>query len=361
MKKRPLLILASVLVIGAVALIVALIGSKNATFDQDYHIQDVSSITKVFLTDKENRSVLIERVGHHSNDSAWMVDHKAYADQSMVDMLLETLNTMRIRQQVNKAAVANVIKRIATNSVKVQVYQKVYFINWFNGALTLFPYEKCTTYFVGFETQDQLATHFWREGDKEPVIVHIPGFRGSLGPRFSTLPESWMSHRIVAVDIKHLQSVELEIPDNQQESFVIRRQDNGFAMELLASHTLVNSFDTARVAQFLSSFANLNFDEFVSIVPNADRQHSFAAAPRAIVRISDVYGHKREVKTYLKYSNPDDRRVMADTNMYNLFDVDRLYAVIDNKDTVLIQYYSFDNILQPASFFLAPQRQPVRL
>ena len=43
---------------------------------------------------------------------------------------------------------------------------------------------------------------------------------------------------------------------------------------------------------------------------------------------------------------------MPDTTMYSVFDLNRLYAILDNKDTVLIQYYVFDNILQPASFFM---------
>ena len=58
------------------------------------------------------------------------------------------------------------------------------------------------------------------------------------------------------------------------------------------------------------------------------------------------------MKTYLKYANPEDSLAMPDTNLYEMFDVNRLYAIIDNKDSVLIQYFVFDNILQPASFFL---------
>ena len=41
-----------------------------------------------------------------------------------------------------------------------------------------------------------------------------------------------------------------------------------------------------------------------------------------------------------------------------MFDLNRLYATIDDKDTVLIQYFVFDNILQPASFFLGQQKSP---
>ena len=72
--------------------------------------------------------------------------------------------------------------------------------------------------------------------------------------------------------------------------------------------------------------------------------------------LSSNYNNINEsLKTYIKYSNPDDLRAMPDTTMYQVFDLNRLYAILDDKDTVLIQYYIFDNILQPASFFLGRQ------
>ena len=43
---------------------------------------------------------------------------------------------------------------------------------------------------------------------------------------------------------------------------------------------------------------------------------------------------------------------MPDTAMYETFDMNRLYAILNQTDTVLIQYFVFDNILQPASYFL---------
>ena len=72
--------------------------------------------------------------------------------------------------------------------------------------------------------------------------------------------------------------------------------------------------------------------------------------------MTDIDGESHELKTYLKYANPDDVRDMPDTTMYQVFDINRLYAVLDNKDTVLIQYYIFDNVLQPASFFMGREK-----
>lgn len=351
-RKRRNLIIGIVVAIGIAALVVRHYGAKSSTFEQDFHVSDTSTITKIFMVDKNSHQVLLTRQTTN-NDTTWLVDNKFAASQPMIDLLLETLNTMRIRQQVNKNAVANIIKDISGNSVKVEVYQDDYLINWFKGSLRLFPREKCTaTYFVGRETQDQMASYMYREGDKFPYIIHIPGFRGYLTPRFSTSSYAWRSHRIVNLDVKQIQRVELDILAAPEESFAIYRDNDNFAMELTATHTRMPSFDSARVAQLLISMRNLNFDEYAAVVPNANMDTSFREGPRNILRITDTANVTHEVKTFVKYINPDDAKVITNPEMYNTFDIDRLYAIIDNKDTVVLQYYVFDNILQPASFFM---------
>lgn len=352
MKKRNriLIIVATVAVVAAAVIAYVL---SRPTFKQDYHIEDVTSITKIFLADKENNEVTLTR----ESDSLWIVDGEHVASQPMIDLLLETLNTMRIRQQVNKNAAPNAIKDIAAHGVKVEIYQNVPFINWFGGRLRLFSRERLTTtYYVGRETQDMMASFMYRKGDDAPYIIHIPGFRGFLTPRFVADPLKWRSHTIVDLNVREIERVELEIPELEQESFAIVREGEGFAMEMLQGHQRVNGFDTARVAQMLSSFTWLNFDEFASIVPNTFADSCVSGVPRTILRITDTKGNQSEVKTYIKYNNPEDLKAMPDPEMYETFDLNRLYAIVNQKDTVLIQYYIFDNILQPASYFLGADK-----
>lgn len=355
-KKHLLILLISVAAIGIIALVVAKHGSKDATFDQDFHVEDVETITKIYLADKANNHVLLERVADADStaDTTWTVDGIYPVNKGMMKLLLETLHDMRIRQQVNKNAVPQAIKRLSANATKCEVYQTRYFIDWFGGKLRLFPHEKLTvTYFVGQETQDMMACFMYRDGDKVPYIIHIPGFRGYLTPRFVSNPMSWRSHVIVQWDITKLQSVDLDIPATPEESYTVLRDGEGFIFQ--QNGRTVDHFDTARVAQMLSCFHNLNFDEFASQVPNSNMDTSFNAGPRAILHITNTEGVTREVKTYIKYNNPTDSLVMRDEKMYEMFDLNRLYAIIDNKDTVLIQYFVFDNILQPASFYLGQQ------
>ena len=352
MKKRNIIILCVVALVGIVAAIVAVRGSRKSTFKQDYHVADTSTVEKLYLADKQGNSVTLTR----GSDSLWIVNDTFVANQAMVDLLLETLNTMRIRQQVNHSAMPHVVNDIAAHSIKTEVYQRAYRIDWFHHHLRLFPHRKlAVTYYVGRETQDMMASYMFREGDEKPYIIHIPGFRGFLTPRFVTEPTKWRSHRIVALSSHAIERVELEITASEDQSFAIVRDGEGFRMELTHPQRPVDGFDTARVAQMLACFANLNFDEFADIVPNTS-DSSLAGAPGTILTITDTAGRSRELRTYIKYTPADVLADVPDARDYNEFDVNRLYAVIDRTDTVLIQYYIFDNILQPASYFMGQDK-----
>ncbi|MGX8713062.1 MAG: DUF4340 domain-containing protein [bacterium] len=353
MKKRNIILLCVTAAITIVAVIVALSFSRSTTIEQDYHIEGPSSITKIFLADKESNEVTLEK----QYDGHWTVNGTYDASQPLVDLLVETLSTMRIRQQVNRSKAPNVIKDIAAHGIKVEVYQTDPFINWFGGHLKLFFREKLThTYYVGRETKDMLASYMFRQGDEMPYEIHIPGFRGFLTPRFIADPLKWRSHLIVDLDVRAIARVEMEIPQEETESFAIVREGEGFTFERLHPWQRMDGFDTARVAQFLSSFTWLNFDEFASIVPNSFADSCVSGTPRTILRITDTIGTVHELKTYIKYTNPDDLMYMPDSTMYETFDLNRLYAIVDNRDTVLIQYYVFDNILQPARYFLGAEK-----
>ncbi len=350
MKKRNLIIIAVVIVLGIVTAVVFSNKSKNHTFEQDYHIENVNTITKIFMSDKLDNSVLLTRA---EDDTTWVVNGKYPASQGKMDLLLETLNQMRIRQKVNRNAVRNIVKNLSVSSTKVEVYQEVPFINWFGGKLQLFKREKLVaTYYVGHETQDNMGTYVFREGDDEPCVVHIPGFRGFLGPRFESVPDLWRSHRIVDLPVTDIQSVKVEIPSQPQESFEVRRHnDDGF--DFYMQNQMVPAFDTVRVAQLLSSFVNLNFDQFAGVVPKVELDTTFSREPSFRLSVTSTKGETRSLCTYVKFTNPDLLMEEGAKDKYiDFFDVDRLYAILDTKDTVLIQYYVFDDILQPASFFL---------
>lgn len=340
MKRKNIILIVVTGVILLAAGVVALLNwtkTSGNIFDSGYNVADTAAINKIFLADKQNNRVTLTR----NSASSWTVDGKYAASQPMVNLLLQTLKDMRKRSDVNRNAVPNVIKDIAAHGIKVEIYQD-------NGSKAVL--------YVGRETQDMLASYMLREDEEVPSIVHIPGFRGFLTPRFPTEPLKWRSHTVVDLDVFDIDRIELEIPSAPEESFAVVHEGDDFHFELLQSHTRVAQFDTARVAQMLSSFKNLCFDEFAAIVPNTFADSCVTGVPRTILRITDTKGEAHVLKTYIKYINPADIQTEEDQKFYDAFDVNRLYAILDQKDTVLIQYYVFDNILQPASYFLGSDK-----
>ena len=138
-KKNLLILLIAVVLIGIIALLVALKGSKKATFEQDFHVADTETITKIFLADKQNNQVLLERVADADStaDTTWTVDGIYPVNKGMMRLLLETLHDMRIRQQVQyvgyffmRQATINAFTIKTFHSLRI--FPSVFICNYFN-------------------------------------------------------------------------------------------------------------------------------------------------------------------------------------------------------------------------------------
>ena len=68
-RNRNRIIVGVAVLIAAIAAWVAIRGSRTSTFDQDYHIEDIGSVCRVYLSDKENHNVLLERTADSSQSN----------------------------------------------------------------------------------------------------------------------------------------------------------------------------------------------------------------------------------------------------------------------------------------------------
>ena len=183
MKKKNILIIFIILILGSVAVYLYLTRG-NAAFRNkfnDFAIADTASITKVFLADKNNNTVLLKKNGMGD----WTLNNNYKARMSGVNMLLETFSKLVTKYPVPKKAHNGVISRLAARSVKVEIYQMVYRVDLMG--ISLFPHEKLTkTYFVGDATPDNMGTFLLMDGADVPYVVQLLGLRGFIASRYST-------------------------------------------------------------------------------------------------------------------------------------------------------------------------------
>lgn len=347
-KQKNLYGLIAIVLLGLIVSVVWLANSKTTTIKQNYHIENVDSIVKITLKDKLGRNIVLDR----KQDSLWVVNKDYECNQSTMQGFLETFANMRIREDVPKAAVNNIVKSLASNGVEVSIYTEDYLIDfWFIHLFKRIHLDR--TFFVGYETQDRLGTYMLKKGDKVPRIVHIPEFRGYLSSRFNTDPDAWKSHNIFRYKQSEIQQLTIDIPNQKSQSFSLKNNGKGFDF-LDFNGQQINNFDTAKVVALLSSFVNMNYESVANNINKAQKDTIFTHTPLYVITINDKKGKKETMTIYLK---PGEDEVEIEDPRQGFFvamsDINRCYALTSKtKDTLVMQYFTLDNVLQPASYFI---------
>jgi hypothetical protein len=347
-KNRVALIIALILLLAAAILYVTKSGTTLKKGVSEFAIEDTASVTKLFIADKNNNEVTLER----SADGSWKVDGKYAAHQIKVSSFLKTLADLEVRSPVALAARNNVITRMSAIAKKIEIYQVKPLINLFN-KVKLFPRETLTkTYYIGDVTQDNQGTYMLMEGADEPYIVHIPGFRGFVSTRYSTVKADWRDFTVFKTPIGEIESVQVEFPLDPDQSFRMDLKDNqNITLMTYPGGQAVQAFDTLRVLGFLSSFEDIRFESLLEHLIEKEFIDSVSAStPKTIITLTDRQGNSNQVKIFTKRSfaplySEDGARMEP-------VDLDRAYALVnEEQDFVLIQYFVFDAVTRKLAFF----------
>ena len=343
MKRNRLVILITVILV-TIALVLVL-NQRSSTLRQgasDFAVVDTANITRIFIVDKNNNSVLLER----KSPSEWTLNREFKAQTFQVNALIKTMADLEVRSPVPIAARNNVIARLAASNRKVEIYQHGYGINLFN-LIKLFPRERLAkVYYVGGPTADNLGTYMLMEGADEPFIVFIPSFRGFVAAMYSPIADNYRDHSIFSTRFRDLKLVEMEFFEEPEESYVIRRLSDE-VIEFIPEYSDVPvAYDTIRVLEFLTSFAKIRFESLLNNkVDQAFRDSVTSLTPAHIITLTDTDDQESQITTFRKgrlESDPEDWP----------YDLNRMYGLVnDGRDFVLVQYFVFDKLLRPASYF----------
>lgn len=312
-------------------LIACNMGSKTTikgTFS-DFGVEDTASIDKIFLADKSNRTVLLER-----KEGYWMVNQKYHVRYDLINNLLNTIKKVSVMQFVAKPAIENVLKDLAVGATKVEIYQNQKLVK---------------TYYVGGPTQNSLGTYMLIQGSDTPFICYVPGFRGYLSPYYMPLEGEWISREIFNHRPSQIEWASLEFAKVPEVSWKIENLDNkNFKVINIHTQQEVEAFDTNRVKDVLSSFTYRGFEQFTTA--NKERLDSVIVPKYYLGKLAlqDKNGAIHSVKFY---QLPYERPVTNENGEIDLIDPERMYGVVNDFVTIC-QYYTFDPLLVPIDYFL---------
>ena len=348
MKKNRITII--IFIVLAIVTIFLILQNRQGTLStklSEFAVNDTTTITRIFMADMSGNKVLLTKI----NPGNWVVNDEIKASQPVVGLLLKTMMSLAVKSPVSKAGYNNVIKQLAVNSVKVEIYQQVYRIKLFN-SIRLFPHEKLTkVYYVGSATPDNMGTFMLMEGSKVPFIVFQPGFRGFVSARFSARLNDWRDHTIFNNRPSEISSIKVEFPQNSNESYLIEKFGSSrLELKQLTTGAKFERYDTLRVVELINAYKFVNFESIISGMDQESIDSITATTPLNIVTLTDTTGKVNVVKTFRLVNDNGDFDEEGNLLPY---DRDRLYALINGgKEFVLIQYFVFDPITRPLSYLL---------
>lgn len=334
MKKNLIYLVTFIILLGVAGwLLSENTGSSTLEGPQNYSfaVKDTASITKIVLSDKTPARTVLSR-----DSRGWMVDGEFPARNDAMDIILETLYRMEMRNFATERLKPTVLKNLDVFGKRVEIYT--------NGKLL-------KTIIVGLPTHDEMGTWMMIEGADAPYAVHIPGFNGFLSSRFFTETYLWKRRDLVRMNPRNIKEVEVIYPDSLEASYTLRVFSPDSIYLLRASDgAVMKDVSLVKARMFLNAFKNLSYEG--EIIPSdpifARRDSLLASTPVFDFKVKDIDGKQVSFKGFKIKAQAQTIDPMDPKTFY---DPDRLHGFINDDRMVLLQYYGLRKVIQPLAYF----------
>jgi hypothetical protein len=300
--------------------------------DNDFAVKDTGSITKIFIADKANRSVTLTR----KSKGEWMVNNHFLVRSDCINTLLYTINMVTVKDVIEPKAWDRVIKGMASTATKVEIYEGD---------------KRVKVYYVGGETADELGTYMLlanpetEENYKQPYITYIPGFDGYLTTRYFIKEDDWRDRTIFQYYPYDIKSVSMLYLGADSSFRITIAGKNQFILDNPITNQKARTFDTMAVKQYLTYYQSVSWEVTAPLIKKDSIVNS---PPCAVIRVEDLKGKVTTLKLYHRFATETQQEKYSIDYKY---DPDRLFALVNDKDFVIVQYFVFGKIMQPVSYF----------
>ncbi|MEO7175607.1 MAG: hypothetical protein ABIV51_07085 [Saprospiraceae bacterium] len=298
-------------------------------YERSFGTKNIDQVSKIFMADKfGNKITLVKKA------NVWYLDGKTFARNKAVELLLETCQRMTIKYVPTKSSIKNIVKDLATNSIKVELYDELD--------------KKIKAFYVAGTNADGTGTYGIMEGAENPFVLEIPGFIGDLSARFFLDKDEWKDRTVFNVTVDSIAQVQVIYTGQVDFSFQINRQGKSYELKSLdkdGKAGLVKSAKQGNISAFLYGFENQIAEAVVTEDPALKELHQ--QVPFVTYKISTISHRELEYKLFPILP---DGQTMADVNVDNKM-IERYHVISSSGDIFLVQTLNFKKILWAYSFF----------
>jgi hypothetical protein len=230
MKNKQNLILLLILIAVSLAYYFFVYKKGDSTLDPDevgFAVPDTAAIQSIRFVrksgDVKQAELMLTRDGN-----TWRVNDKYPAVQAKVDILLQTLKLIEVREPILEQAKQNMLSLLKQENTEVEIRMQDNTVK---------------RYFVGTHTPDHKGTFMLLQGADNMYVTYIPGFTGYLNSRYSSLEDDWRELLLFAANPETVESVSVQYREGQG-SFRLHRGSKSadWAFEGLKDSTGIDAY-----------------------------------------------------------------------------------------------------------------------
>lgn len=297
--------------------------------DRKFAVPDTNAIGKIFLVTRDGARTILEREADH-----WIYNDQYRARPNAMKNLLEAVARIEIQYKPANAAVPTMVRNLATEGIKVEIYDR--------------RDKLLKAYYVGGSTPDERGTYMILDGYEQPYVVSIPGWVGNVRFRYNLLGDDWRDRTAFNFDVANIDSLSVNYPKQRDKSFIIRREGNGFTIAPYYAFTprIDRPIKEGTIRSYLAGFENLQAMRFINRTD--ERDSILRLVPFSIFTVTQRDGRTQQVKLW-PYT--EEQYIKTDTEGTPTMHTEYYYASLGENDFVLVQDETFKRVLWAYEFF----------
>ncbi len=336
MKKNTLLLFALFLISGLFVYWILQNGTEKESttligWDRKFKVEEVEKIHKIFIANRNGETTILTKKGN-----TWWYNDQYEALPSATENLMRAFREMEIKYKPADAAVPNMIKDLAAQGIKVELYDD--------------KAEKIKAFYVGGAPPDERGTYMILENAEQPYVVHLPTWEGNLRFRFTLTGDQWRDKTIFKETVEDIKTLAVEYPKQQNQSFKLMRSGNQFELQPFYAFTpkITTVPVQGLIEAYLIGFKKVGAEAFENDNPRKDSV--LQTLPFCIISMEKVNGEKRIVQFFpieTTSSFFDPKTNQQRQTPY----VERYFADVSDKGFMLVQHIVFSKLFWGYGFF----------
>lgn len=319
----PLLLLLLI----AVSLIIINHYKSGTTFGRRvtaFAIDNPERVNEIIISGSESQVKLTKESG------LWIVNSGNEARQKAVELILQTLQRLRVSGSLPLADRERILERLDDSSVRVDVKRGRRY-------KTFYLYSEGVEY----------PTYMMLKGAGQAFSVEVLGFSGHVASLFIPEDGYWRPNILFNHKPDDIAEVVVRYRDEQKGSFALRQsQGREFSLYTLPEKVMPEPLNDSMAIRYMANFFYVPFERFANEGERSLMDSLQRSEADYWIRITGFNGEESEVFFHRILNKP------TDDSGNEMFDHFRLHALINNRsEMIVVPYHSVDLLLRSYSYF----------